>query len=472
MKLKSCIGTMLALAFGSSVVAKVDFRVLTLARTTEMFLHDDKLIGEKQGLELVHARLKKLPVPVIWSDGPWDRGVVNYASVIHDVEHKVYRMWYEIRDPRDYGTLHYAESRDGLKWERPVLNIVEIEGSKANNVVFKDPLGRKTKTYAVTKDYSDPNPAARYKMFHHKWDFRGRGVATVESPDGLHWTVRDYSSLVGEFDTVNVMFWDDRVGAFVAFLRSMVSNKRHIGRATSPDGYHWSSPVTVHGPDENDPSGHEVYTPGVFKYSRARDVYAMVPAIYDSVSNTVMGQIGVSRDGIDWFRFRDEFLPLGAKGEWDAGSIYPVPAEVLVEGKTAVYYRGDNVGHVAQAGKPGIGLALMHEGGFAGWRAAKSGTLMTRPVQVRYTQDLLYLNAEAAGGSVHAELLDVEGRAIPGFSRSESRPLRADDAMQLLGWEKDPDPEDVFKRGAFRVKLYLENATVYGIRCKLRPNYR
>jgi hypothetical protein len=100
----------------------------------------------------------------------------------------------------------------------------------------------------------------------------------------------------------------------------------------------------------------------------------------------------------------------------------------------------------------------------------KSGTPIIRPVQVCYIQDLLYLNAEAAGGSVHAELLDGEGRVIPGFSPSKSRPLGADDAMQLLACDKDPDGEEVFKRGALRVILYLQHATVYGIRCKLRPN--
>jgi hypothetical protein len=66
--------------------------------------------------------------------------------------------------------------------------------------------------------------------------------------------------------------------------------------------------------------------------------------------------------------------------------------------------------------------------------------------------------------------LTSRGRVIPGFSRSESCPLGADDVIHLLACDKEPDPEEVFKRGALRVILYLEHATVYGIRCKLRPN--
>ena len=44
--------------------------------------------------------------------------------------------------------------------------------------------------------------------------------------------------------------------------------------------------------------------------------------------------------------------------------------------------------------------------------------------------------------------------------------------MVRLVWDNNVDVEKVLARGAFRLKLYLENATVYGIRCKLRPRPR
>ncbi len=460
----------LVLAAISIVTVLAQSAPVVVGRYADLFLHDNVLIAHSEGLRLVHAEARKHPRnPILVSDQPFEKGRVSYACVIHDVEEKTYKMWYEILDSNDYGRLHYAVSKDGIAWEKPRLNLIEWEGSKANNIVFLPVRPKKAKAYWVIKDYSDPDPARRYKMMHHRYDFRGRGVATAESPDGLNWTTRNYSSLVGEFDSHNLMFWDDRVGSFVAYLRFMIAGRRNFGRSTSPDAYHWSSPVPVHGPDAADPADREVYTPGVFKYGKARDVYVMLASMYDRGTNDVRGQLGVSRDGMSFHRFRNHFLPLGGPNEWDRGTVYPIGSEATVEGKTALYYTGNKLGHVLEVGNPGIGLALMHEGGFAGWRADGSGVLTTQLLTVRYVQDWMYLNAEASGGKVEAELLDPAGRVIPGFSRNECQPVRESGAMLLLRWKDMKALEPVLARGPFRLRLHVERATVYGIQCKLRP---
>ena len=45
------------------------------------------------------------------------------------------------------------------------------------------------------------------------------------------------------------------------------------------------------------PTWH-LYTPGIFKYSRARNTYIMLQAGFDEVSHDMCGELGVSRDGI------------------------------------------------------------------------------------------------------------------------------------------------------------------------------
>jgi len=44
--------------------------------------------------------------------------------------------------------------------------------------------------------------------------------------------------------------------------------------------------------------------------------------------------------------------------------------------------------------------------------------------------------------------------------------------MRRLARRPAADPEETFGLRPFRLKLYLEHATVYGIRCKLRPNFK
>ena len=395
-----------------------------------LFLHDDHLVARSRGLRRVMGKVRKHPGnPILVADRPWEAASVGYACVIYDGEEKLYKMWYEsrlnpgqLRGPNlEQGRCLYATSRDGLVWEKPILGIVESHGSRENNIVFAGPEGARNKVYWVVKDRADPDSARRYKMMFHLWDFRGRGVGIAFSADGLHWKTDARVNLHGGFDTHNIFFWDDRVGQYVGYFRTRLLGRRFIARATSPDAFHWSLPVSVHGPDEGDPHDFDLYTPGVFKYSRAADTYVLYTAAFDRAADRLFGQLAVSRDGIDWHRFRAPFLPLGSEGEWNAGSIYPAPSQVSVGGDTAIYYRGDHIGH-GTGGRPGIGVALLDEGGFVAWEAETRGTLTTHPLAVGGKREALYVNGDASGGSIRAELLNVDGEVIPGFSRQESVP--------------------------------------------------
>ena len=81
----------------------------------------------------------------------------SYPNVIFDSEAKCYRLYYtlivkdavseatslEQRASQDYHPLPgrivglaYAESSDGVHWEKPNLGLVEFEGSKENNLLM------------------------------------------------------------------------------------------------------------------------------------------------------------------------------------------------------------------------------------------------------------------------------------------------------------------------------------------------
>jgi len=73
--------------------------------------------------------------------------------------------------------ISYAISHDGIQWEKPSLGIVDFQGSKQNNIVWRAPHGS-----GIFKDLHDPDPKRRYKMF-----FKGKiiSVAFSENPSGL-----------------------------------------------------------------------------------------------------------------------------------------------------------------------------------------------------------------------------------------------------------------------------------------------
>ena len=86
---------------------------------------------------------------------------------------------------------YYAESTDGVSWVKPSLGLVEFAGSKSNNIVLNtncDP------NRGVFLDSHETNASRRFKMFGSFGDkgtqvtgMRRSGVATLVSPDGIHW---------------------------------------------------------------------------------------------------------------------------------------------------------------------------------------------------------------------------------------------------------------------------------------------
>ncbi len=113
------------------------------------------------------------------------------------------------------------------------------------------------------QDPHDPEDERRYKLVYGYFsrDEEGRrlfGLSAATSPDGLHWTRIPKPLFVDDkpFDTFNVVFWDDYLGKYVAYVRRRVKQKlppqdrspseptarRYVGRAESTDFVKWTTP--------------------------------------------------------------------------------------------------------------------------------------------------------------------------------------------------------------------------------------
>ena len=122
-------------------------------------------------------------------DGAVDQVVRFLGTVLRDGDRL--KMWYDAVDPHGVHRLGYATSADGVSWERPELELVEVGGSSANNVVELPSVELRGSAPAVLLDPDDPEPARRYKMVI---DARpagadGHRVTVAFSPDGLRWRV-------------------------------------------------------------------------------------------------------------------------------------------------------------------------------------------------------------------------------------------------------------------------------------------
>jgi hypothetical protein len=93
--------------------------------------------------KLTNAELRlQTPQPAevaIRFDRRWEGRYCAYVTVIKDGA--TYRMYYrglpEARHAQDVEVTCYAESSDGVRWTKPNLGLVDVAGTRENNVILR-----------------------------------------------------------------------------------------------------------------------------------------------------------------------------------------------------------------------------------------------------------------------------------------------------------------------------------------------
>ena len=112
--------------------------VIPVGHFRQLFV-DDHVVAERANVELsLQQPTKWADNPVLRADRPWEsKGVAIYGTVMYDEQDSRFRMWYRAIDDTCYAC--YAESEDGIHWEKPSLNAMPHKGSTDNNVVLGGP---------------------------------------------------------------------------------------------------------------------------------------------------------------------------------------------------------------------------------------------------------------------------------------------------------------------------------------------
>src|SRR5205085_10763108 len=99
---------------------------ITLDSRHQLFLDDYLIASMKNVKRTVEQAQKHAKNPLIWPTESWeDKLSTIYGSVIRDGEK--YRAWY-----KSGMGVGYAESDDGIRWTKPALDLVLIDGQKTN----------------------------------------------------------------------------------------------------------------------------------------------------------------------------------------------------------------------------------------------------------------------------------------------------------------------------------------------------
>jgi hypothetical protein len=455
---------------------------------------DDWLIDRMDGLGLrMHS-----PVPqevVMRFDRPWEGNSCSDQCIIKDGDR--YRMWYRgcsVGAGSIPGTLMYpdqfsgyAESEDGIHWEKPSLGLHEFNGSKDNNIVFFGGLdwglGRQVGFF------KDGNPNApdseRYKAIGRGFKTLGRAsLRGLVSPDGLNWRVIERDPILvapkthwALFDSHNVAFWDSVRGRYVAYMRGLIEpGIRHIRWSTSPDFREWTRPKFIRpypGPldVEGSPLEH-LYQSACTPYYRAPHIFLMFSPRYIGgrsfhPADWKEGGLGdiafmTSRDGHNWDRrFMESFMRPGPDPDnWvgHTGNYIGVGVVPTAPGEMSVYYNEHNHHSTGR-----LRRGTLRTDGFVSVNAPFSGgELVTRPLTFE-GRELVINYSSSVAGAIRVEMLDIEGRPIDGHKLSDSVEIYGDEIERVVAWQGGSDVSTLAGKPV-RLRFAMKDADLYSVR--------
>ena len=482
----------------------------------ELFV-DDYLIDRLAGA----TRVMKNPSPqnvVMEFDKPWEGNCCSYVSVIKDGD--TYRMYYRAAQVDythgDMTMRHkaaaYAESKDGINWERPTLGIVEFGGSKDNNLIW-DGVG--ATTFAV---FLDSNPAcepdARFKAFGAGKSMIGgskrqdltevKGLHVLKSADGVHWSMMADGPVItdGAFDSQNLAFWDSIRGEYREYHRDFRPGRdtrgnktgRDIKTSTSNDFMKWPEPEWL-----NYSPGRvsELYTNQVIPYYRAPHIFLGFPTRYvdrgwnesskalpqleyrqvrassNEREGTAMtdGMFMSSRDGLNFNIWPESFIRPGLRdtGGWFYGDNYQ--AWGLVETKSHIEGAPDEISIYLTEAMEQMDLIerlrryTLRVDGFVSVNAGLSGgEMVTHPLVFEGGRLVLNFSSSIAG-DIRVEMQDPHGYSLEGYSIDDCDELYGDDLERTVSWNGNSDVGSIAGQQV-RLRIVIRDADLYSIQFK------
>lgn len=395
----------------------------------------------------------------------------------------------------NYLNVCVAISDDGINWTRPELNLYDFmyEGENLpNNIVIgnikENYSGHLSSFNAFIDKGPNANPEKPFKALmcipkEKRW--WGWYVYALESADGIHWETMNGGEPVintastGIMDSNNVVFWSDVSKQYELYFRKWQDNsdygeQRGIAVISSKDFLNWSDIETApmldyysdktnqellkrnEGLDGSHPDEYQYYTNEIGVYDRAPHYYIGMPTRYLGVNYEVAPYLAASRDGVNFKLWDDKLIENSAELDRD--------------GNRSNYSRGGffrtsetEYSFLATRGFKDSGCIIDRfsfrvDGFVSAVGDAEGKTVVTTPIT--FDGNRLLINYKANGGTVRAQLTDLEGNVLEGFSYDDCIALTGDSIEQEICFSGDLSKINQ----PVKVCFELTNAELYSYR--------
>ena len=470
-----------------------------------LFPFDNHSIPFSAGLrlQLVSGKSRDTANPIVLKKGgpgePDDLHLRLYGTVIK-VGDTLY-LWYQARgtlDPAEGPDYQFrvclATSKDGVRWEKPKLGLVEFNGSRENNIV--DIFGGRCVVWSgpVLHDPEDPDPARRFKMVIESGVLYDNRMAVAYSPDGVRWTEPPNNPVGPYVAHSGVVRYD---GCY--YVTGQDWDRTHPGRTrklvvyASYDWEHWTdaaglgmrrdiAPRQV-SPERN--ANEEIHR-GAGLWNRGNVIVGVCDLIhghptgaYDKITMDI--GLAVSNDGLHFREPVPDFRLIPAYDEIDVAPgkgpfIKQTQAMTNVDEHTMCWYESWHGGGLRLALWPRDRLGFFE----SYYQSGRPGLTVSDPAHMPDTRPTPYyppgdpsrptphfiscpingegkplqvfVNADASVDSpVIVELLDLQFRPIQGHSGNDSIPVTQSALRGNVRWDGSDAIAGV--GGDFRVKV-------------------
>ena len=309
---------------------------------------DAHLVESMQNVVLTMNEARVVGDKLVVRDRPWEGSRLLDMSAFVLKDGDIFRLYYgamskypKLWEEPNCRIICYAESRDGIRWEKPNLGLFEWEGSRDNNIIMpNDEFPYVMSEFAGPGVFIDPvarSPDERYKMILKATPVRGtdefqakalpKGQYLFVSGDGIRWRLlRPKKINPGASDTKFSVFWDAGSGRYVTYTRvkhqqpdspkvldlsryhlQQYGQRIHVagrlvGRIDSPDLFSWSQERAVLAtdavdhqglnrdilqhdledgrPGEGFGGGVDIYGGNISPYSEAENAYLGLPLFF------------------------------------------------------------------------------------------------------------------------------------------------------------------------------------------------
>jgi len=440
-------------------------RIITGSATRELFT-DCEQIESLNGVDLRLHHPERCEV-VFSPEEPYGSNLTGQGTIL-ELPQGGWRMYFRggsfwrspFTEKRGTSGIFAAESENGIDWK-----IVTPQ-----SILSEDTFGPVMVRPLTASIFLDGNPDAPedeiFKMLvpgRRPPDDEG-GLFLAVSADGLNFRLKTGPMPIeSQYDTQNILFWDPRIGKYRIYTRIRRFGIRGIRMHLTEDfkTFTNASDLTF----RNDPFPQtQIYTNSIQPYFRAEKYYFGFPVRYcdhgqkwdesalyppgvdrrvfwaNDVKKIRLATVATdslfmsSRDGWVFDRQDESFLRPGpcTEGNWIYGDHYLFYGMIPTRSRLGFgapdelsLYGVEN--YIGDQGKSVRfrRLAIRQDGFVSAHFPARGGEVLTRSFEM--DDDSLSLNlATSAWGYCSVEILDEDGREIPGFREREMFPIYGD----------------------------------------------